>query len=441
MTQRTAVGICRARRRRLAALLGDDTLAVVPTAPQRLRNADTDYPYRWDSHFHYLTEFPEPDAVLVVCGGKKAHSILFCRPCDPERERWEGPRCGAERAIERYGVDEAWDIAELDRKMPELMAEYRVLASPMGQESWDQRLQVWWHAMRGQARRGIRAPENWLDLADCLGEMRLIKDARELQSMRRAADISARAHLRAMKATRAGRHEFAIEAELLHEFRVQGAAGPAYPSIVAGGENACILHYVDNQARLRDGDLLLIDAACEWRGYAADITRTFPVNGRFSAPQRDLYEIVLASQSAALAQIRVGKRVSAYHDAAVAVLAQGLLDLGLCSGTLDEVLETQAYRRFYMHRTGHWLGRDVHDVGRYLDAQGKPRKLESGMVLTVEPGLYIGSEEGVPAAFRGTGIRIEDDVVVGDKGHEVLTGAVPKTVEEIEAWMADTRHH
>lgn len=441
MTQRTAVGICRARRRRLAAELGEDTLAVVATAPPRIRNADTEYPYRWDSHFHYLTEFPEPDAVLVICGGKKARSILFCRPRDPERERWEGSRCGIERATELYGVDEAWDIAELDNKMPELMAQHRVLASVMGRSHWDQRLQTWWNALRGQARKGVRAPETWVDLADCLGEMRLVKDPRELQCLRRAADISARAHLRAMKATRPGRQEFAVEAELLHEFCVQGAAGPAYPSIVAGGENACILHYVENQGRLRDGDLLLIDAACEWRGYAADITRTFPVNGRFSAAQRDLYEIVLASQKAALSQIRVGKRVNAYHDAAVAVLAQGLLDVGLCVGTLEQVLETQSYRRFYMHRTGHWLGRDVHDVGRYLDEQGKPRKLEAGMVMTVEPGLYVGSEDDIPSAFQGTGIRIEDDVVVGDKGHEVLTGAVPKTIEEIEAWMADTRHH
>ncbi len=436
---RTALAVLRARRRRLGEFVGESGIAIVATAREQRRNADTAYPYRWDSHFHYLTEFPEPEAVLVVCGGKRPRSILFCRGKDPERERWEGLRWGPEQAREHFGFDEAWSLSELDARMPGLLAGRQTVASLMGvDDAWDGRLQHWWRLVRSQARSGVVAPREWIDLADKLGEWRLIKDDRELACMRRAADISARAHLRAMKATAPGRYEYAIEAELLHEFRVQGTAGPAYPSIVAGGKNACILHYVDNQDRLRDGDLLLIDAACEWQGYAADITRTFPVNGRFGAAQRDLYQVVLESQRSALDQVRAGKRVNAYHDAAVAVLAQGLVDLGLCLGSVPEVLEAQSYRRFYMHRTGHWLGRDVHDVGSYVDRHGKPRRLEPGMVLTVEPGLYIGVEDDIPAAFRGIGIRIEDDVVVGEKGHEVLTAAVPKTVEEIEAWMAQS---
>lgn len=437
MSVRVAQGVLRARRRQLAAWLGEEGVALLAAAPERRRNADTCYPYRWDSHFHYLTEFPEAEAVLVICGGKRPRSLLFCRARDADRERWEGGRWGPERAVEHFGVDEAWALSELDNQLPALLAGRRRIASLMGQEmAWDRRVQGWWQSLREQGRSGVRAPGEWLDLAVPLGEMRLIKDEREQQCLRRAADISARAHLRAMRVTRPGRHEFAVEAELLHEFRLQGASGPAYPSIVAGGQNACILHYVDNQARLRDGDLLLIDAACEWQGYAADITRTFPVNGRFSGAQRDLYEIVLAAQRAALAQVRGGKRCQAYHEAAVAVLAQGLIDMGLCSGSLDQVLESQSYRRFYMHRTGHWLGRDVHDVGSYVDEQGKPRRLVKGMVLTVEPGLYIGAEDDIPAPWRGMGIRIEDDVLVTEKGHEVLTGSVPKTVEEIEAWMA-----
>ena len=435
----TSLSLLRARRRRLADSLGAG-IAILPTAPERIRNAGTCHPYRWDSHFHYLTEFPEPEAVLVLQGGKKPRSLLFCRPRDPEQERWEGRRYGPEQACAQFGMDAAHALSELDDLLPTLLAGCETVYSVMGQdEAWDRRIQGWLQTLRNQVRSGVRAPWQWVDLSDRLGEMRLVKEARELQFMRRAAEISARAHLRAMQATRPGRYEYAVEAELLHEFRVHGAAGPAYPSIVAGGENACILHYVDNSARLRDGDLLLIDAACEWQGYAADITRTFPVNGRFSAAQRDLYEVVLAAQQAALGQIKAGKRVSAYHEAALKVLVQGLIDLGLCQGSVDSVLEKEEYRRFYMHRTGHWLGRDVHDVGRYVDEQGKPRRLVPGMVLTVEPGVYVGGEDDIPVAFRHTGIRIEDDVVVGEKGHEVITDAVPRTVEEIEAWMAQTR--
>ena len=435
----TALSLLRARRRRLADSLGSG-IAILPAAPERVRNADTHYPYRWDSHFHYLTEFPEPEAVLVLQGGKKPRSLLFCRPLDPERERWEGRRHGPEQACAQFGMDAAHALSELDERLPTLLAGCETVYSMMGQdEAWDQRIQGWLQILRSQVRSGVRAPLQWGDLSDRLGEMRLVKEARELQFMRRAAEISARAHLRAMQAARPGRYEYTVEAELLHEFRAHGATGPAYPPIVAGGENACILHYVDNSARLRDGDLLLIDAACEWQGYAADITRTFPVNGRFSTAQRDLYDVVLAAQQAALGQVKAGKRVSAYHEAAVKVLAQGLIDLGLCQGSLDSVLENGEYRRFYMHRTGHWLGRDVHDVGRYVDEEGKPRRLAPGMVLTVEPGVYVGGEDDIPVAFRHTGIRIEDDVVVGEKGHEVITDAVPRTVEEIETWMAQTR--
>ena len=420
------------RRARLAAAMGEG-IAVVPTAPERIRNRDTHFPYRFDSHFYYLTGFPEPEAVLVLVGGARPRSLLFCRARDEEREIWDGLRYGPDRARERFGFDEAHPIATLDEAMAALLADQPALHTPLGADpAWDARVMRWLNAVRAQARTGVAAPERLHDVRAAVDEMRLVKDAHELDLMRRAAAISAGAHRRAMALARPGGSEYEVEAELLHEFRRHGAQFPAYWPIVAGGANACVLHYVANDAPLADGDLLLIDAGCELDGYASDITRTFPVGRAFSAPQRELYELVLAAQAAAIAAVCAGRGWNAPHDAAVRVLAQGLLDLKLLQGGLDEVLEKETYKRFYMHRTGHWLGLDVHDAGDYKRS-GAWRTLVPGMVLTVEPGLYIRAAEDVPERYRNIGIRIEDDVAVTGEGCEVITAAAPKSVADIEA--------
>jgi Xaa-Pro aminopeptidase len=424
------------RRRRLAQAMGEG-VAVVPTAPERLRNRDTHFPYRFDSHFYYLTGFAEPEAVLVLTADHR--SLLFCREKSEEREIWDGFRYGPEAARERFGFDEAYPIALLDEKLAELLENQPALLYPVGADpEWDARAMRWLNAVRAKARAGIAAPERVQDVRSLIDHMRLVKDAQELATMRRAARIAAAAHRRAMQTTRPARNEYEIEAELLYEFRRNGAQFPAYSPIVAGGANACVLHYVFNDAPLREGDLLLIDAGCELDGYASDITRTFPVSGRFSAAQREVYEIVLAAQSAAMDKVRPGTAWNEPHDAAVRVLAQGMLDLKLLSGALEEVLEKQTYKRFYMHRTGHWLGLDVHDAGEYKRA-GQWRALEPGMALTVEPGLYIRAAHDVPERLRNIGIRIEDDVVVTQGDCEVITAEAPKGVAEIEALMRDAR--
>ena len=428
--------IHQARRKRLARSL-EGGIALIPTAPQVQRNADTAYPYRWDSHFYYLTGFTEPEAVLVVLGDKRPTSILFCRARDAAREIWDGRRLGPRRAPAELGVDEAWPMEQLPVRLPQLLANRPSLHTPLGlYPQWDQQIMAWLGQVRAQARRGVSAPEHLLEVRAALDEMRLFKDAEEIKRLKQAAQISAQAHCRAMRATAPGRFEYEIEAELLQAFRQAGADAPAYPSIVAGGANACILHYVENNARLRPGSLLLIDAGCEYQGYAGDITRTFPVGGTFSAPQRDLYQVVLAAQQAALAQVKPGKPFQAYHEAALRVLVEGLIHYKLCRGSVEAVLASQDYQRFYMHRTGHWLGMDVHDVGCYTH-QGRSRSLQPGMVLTVEPGLYVRPGPQVPRAFRHLGIRIEDDVLVTPTGHTVLTAEAPKTVADIEAWMQD----
>ena len=427
-----------ARRARLAAAIGEG-VAVLATAAERLRNRDSHYPYRFDSYFYYLTGFPEPEAALVLVGGKKPRSILFCRTRDPEREIWDGFRHGPEAARERFGFDEARPIGALDEALPQLLENRPALHFPLGADAeWDARAMRWLNAVRARGRSGVSAPQQVSDLRAVLDDMRLVKDGHELAVMRGAARIAAGAHRRAMQAARAGRNEYEIEAELLYEFRRNGAQFPAYSPIVAGGANACVLHYVANDAPLRDGELLLIDAGCELDGYASDITRTFPVNGRFTGPQRAVYELVLEAQRAAIAAVRPGVAWNVPHDAAVRVLAQGMLDLKLLAGTLDEALEKETYKRFYMHRTGHWLGLDVHDAGEYR-AAGQWRPLAPGMVLTVEPGLYIRAAHDVPAELRDIGVRIEDDVVVGASGCEVITAEAPKTVADIEALMRDAR--
>jgi len=424
----------RERRERLARQMGGG-IAVISTAPERVRNRDAHYPFRFDSYFHYLCGFPEPEAVLVIVAGEAARSILFCRDKDIEREIWDGFRYGPAAAKEAFGLDNAVSIGELDKQMPQLLADQPAIFCDVGENSeWDGKLIQWLNAVRAQVRTGITAPGEIRDVRKLLDEMRLIKDQAELDTMRRAAAISARAHRRAMRATRPGRFEYEIEAELLHEFRAGGAQAPAYTSIVAAGENACVLHYVSNDAKLGEKDMLLIDAGCEVDGYASDITRTFPVGGRFLGAQRDVYDLVLSAQAAAISQTRAGNSWQDPHDAAVRVLAQGFIDLGLCSGSVEGVIESGDYRRFYMHRTGHWLGMDVHDCGDYK-RDGNWRSLEQGMVLTVEPGCYIRPGEGVPERFWNIGVRIEDDAVVTAQGCEIITADAPKSIADIEALM------
>jgi Xaa-Pro aminopeptidase len=426
--------IYKARRQRVLEQMGEGVL-VIATAPEVARNRDTHYPYRHDSYFYWLTGFPEPEAVLVLVGGAEPRQILFCREKDPEREIWDGFRHGPDAAREAFGFDAAFTYADLDAELPRLLENQALLAYLIGRDAaWDAQVMGWLNAVRAKARSGVHAPARLVDARIWLDEFRLVKDAHELALMRRAAEISAGAHRAAMRATRPGRHEYEIEAELLCAFRSGGAEAPAYTSIVASGANACVLHYVFNNQPLRDGDLILIDAGAEYGSYAADITRTFPVNGRYSAAQKAVYELVLAAQAAAIAEVRPGSPWNAPHDAAVGALTRGLVDLGLLKGEVDGLIESEAYKRFYMHRTGHWLGMDVHDAGDYK-INGAWRPLQPGMTLTVEPGLYIRAAEDVPVAFHDIGIRVEDDVLVTEAGCEVLTAATPKTVAEIEEVM------
>jgi len=430
----TDIGVYQRRRARLAAAMGSG-VAVIPTAAERTRNRDSHYPYRFDSYFYYLTGFREPEAVLVIVAGAGPKCILFCRDKDPEREIWDGFRFGPDAARAAFGFEEAQSIARLDAVMPDLLADRGTLFCHLGADAgWDARVMGWVNQVRGRARTGVAAPSEIKDVHALLDEMRLIKGPEELAVIRRAAGVSAAAHRRAMRAARPGRAEYEIEAELLHEFRRQGAQAPAYPPIVAGGARACVLHYVQNDGVLQDGELLLIDAGCEIDGYASDLTRTFPVSGRFSGPQREIYELVLAAQAAAIGAVKPGNPWDAPHRAAVSVLAQGLIDLKLLTGSPEQAVETEAYKRFYMHRTGHWLGLDVHDAGDYKRG-GEWRALAPDMVLTVEPGCYIRAGEGVPERFAGIGVRIEDDVLVTGAGAEVLTRDAPKSVADVEAWM------
>ncbi len=420
-------------------------VAIIPTAPEVMRNADADYPYRHDSYFYYLTGFTEPEATLVLVAGDDDQAILFCREKNEEREIWDGYRYGPDAAREAFGLDAAYPIASIDTELPKRMANAPALFYALGSSSrLDDQVKGWLNAVRAQVRAGVIAPSTAIDVRVILNEMRLVKDAHEIAIMQRAADITSGAHARAMRASRAGLREYHLEAELLHEFRRHGSQFPAYGSIVAAGPNACVLHYRAGDAELRDGELVLIDAGCELDSYASDITRTFPVNGRFSGPQKTLYEIVLDAQYAAIAATKPGSRFTDGHEAALKVLAQGMLDTGLLNknkvGSLDDVIANGDYRQFYMHRTGHWLGMDVHDVGDYRDpapaGTEKPwRTLAPGMVLTIEPGIYVRPAEGVPEDFWHIGIRIEDDALVTPGGCDILTHKAPKTVAEIEAVM------
>ena len=422
------------RRKELMNHMEESSIAIVPTSPVRQRNRDVEFPYRPDSDFYYLTGFSEPEALAVLIPGRKlGEYVLFCRERNPEMEQWDGQRAGLEGACEEYGADDAFPIGDMNEILPGLMEGCaRVYYSLGYYQDIDHQLLEWVKNLRNRTRAGEQPLVEFVALDHIIHEMRLIKSREEIKSIEKAVAISARAHERAMRNCRPGLREDQIEAELIYEFTYGGSRSVAYPSIVAGGENACIMHYTENTATLRDGDLLLIDAGAEFDCYASDITRTFPVNGRFSPAQKDLYEIVLASQLAAIDAVRPGNHWDDPHQAALKVMVDGLLEIGLLKGRPETLLKNRSYRKYYMHRTGHWMGMDVHDVGDYKIG-GMWRVLEPGMVLTVEPGLYIPDTRSVPKKYRNIGIRIEDDVLVTREGHEVLTRAVIKTVDEIEA--------
>ena len=417
-------------------MMGKNSIAIIPTATEQLRNRDVEYPFRADSDFYYLTGFHEPDAVAVLIPGRPhGEYLLFCRERDPEMETWNGLRAGTRGAVDTFDADDAFPVGDIDEILPGLMESCDRVYYTMGSRpQFDQRVMEWINRLREGARTGMRTPDKFVSLEHLLHDMRLYKSRSEIRVMRTAAKIACRAHKRAMQHCRPGQYEYEIDAELSHEFRTAGMV-PAYSSIVGGGANGCILHYTENNAQLNDGDLLLIDAGAEYDCYASDVTRTFPVNGRFSAPQKALYEVVLAAQTAAIKKVRAGNHWNAPHAAAVRVLTRGLIKLGILKGKPADLIRKEAYRRFYMHRTGHWLGMDVHDVGDYK-VGGAWRELEPGMVLTVEPGLYIpAGTRGVARKWWGIGIRIEDDVLVTRDEPDVLSAAAPRTVAEIEAVM------
>ena len=424
------------RRKELMRMMGKDAIAIVPAAREKIRNRDSHYPFRQDSDFHYLTGFPEPDAVAVLVPGREqAEYILFCRDRDPVMETWNGKRAGTEGATRRYGADDAFPVGDIDEILPHLMENRTRVFYTMGvYPEFDKHVIAWTNELRAQNRKGIHPPQEFVSLDHLLHDMRLYKSKAEAAAMRAAAAVSVKAHERAMRACKPGMNEGELEAEFLHEFRRHGGT-PAYNPIVGGGENGCILHYNENNQPLRDGDLVLIDAACELDCYASDITRTFPVNGRFTREQRALYDIVLKSQLAAIDRARPGEHWNAPHEEAVKVITAGLVKLGLLKGPVTKLIKDEAYKAFYMHRTGHWLGLDVHDVGDYKVGD-EWRELEPGMVLTVEPGIYIApGSKGVPKAFQGIGIRIEDDVLVTRGAPDVLTGGLIKDPDDIETLM------
>ena len=426
------------RRKNLMALMDPNSIAIIPSAREQVRSRDTEYPFRQDSDFYYLSGFVEPDAVLILLPGRRhGQFVIFCRERDPGMELWHGHRAGPEGVCEQYAADDAFPIGDIDDILPGLLeGRERVYYSMGRSREFDRQIMDWVNSIRGKEATGASPPGEFTDLNYMLHELRLFKSAAELRVMRRAAEITARAHCRAMQHCKPGLYEYQLEAEIQHEFARSGARFPAYSSIVGGGPNACVMHYIDNSDKLRDGDLVLIDAGCELEYYASDVTRTFPVNGRFSAEQRALYELVLKAQLAAIAEIKPGNHWNQPHDASVRVFTEGLVELGLLRGSVATLIEREAYREFYMHRVGHWLGLDVHDVGDYR-VEDEWRVLERGMVMTVEPGLYISADNTkVAKKWRGIGIRIEDDVVVTDEGCDVITSGVPKTVEQIEALMA-----
>ena len=425
------------RRKKLMDMLGDDSIAILPAAPEKIRNRDVSYRYRPDSDFYYLTGFAEPQAVMVLIPGRsQGEFILFCRERDPEQETWHGYRAGLEGACNDYGADDAYPITDMDDILPGLLENRERIYYTMGNDTtFDQRVLGWVNQVRGKVRAGVHAPEEFISLNHILHDMRLYKSRQEIQKMRKAATISANAHVRAMQTCRPGLMEYQVEAELLHEFMRQGALSAAYPCIVGSGVNSCVLHYTDNTREMQEGDILLIDAGAEYECYASDVTRTFPVNGRFNSSQRAVYEVVLAAQLAAIDAVRPGNHWNEPHDAAVDALTEGLISLGILKGTSKSLVKEGAYKRYFMHKTGHWLGMDVHDVGDYKLGE-QWRLLEPGMTLTIEPGLYLPPQEGLAEKWWNIGVRIEDDVLVTKSGNEVLSRDAPKSISEIEALMA-----
>lgn len=429
------------RRRDLMAQMGTNTIAIIAGAAEQVRSRDTHYPFRQDSDFSYLCGFPEPDALLVLVPGREqGQSLLFCRDKDRTREIWDGFRYGPEGAVEAFALDDAFPVNDIDDILPGLLEGKEKVFHMMGKHpELDTRLLGWIQNIRQQARVGATPPGEIVELEQHISEMRLIKSAAEIKVMRRAAQISAEAHCKAMALSRPGLYEYQLQAEIEHWFAHSGAIAPAYSSIVGSGENACVLHYIENRDELKNGDLVLIDAGCEYQGYAGDITRTFPVNGTFSDEQAALYDIVLAAQLAAIEACRPGASFIEPHERTVSVITQGLLDLGLLQGSLEDAIENKTYAEFYMHRAGHWLGMDVHDVGEYkIDGRDSAwRVFEPGMMTTIEPGIYIHMDnKQVDKKWRGIGIRIEDDVLITKTGCDVMTGGVPKTRAEIESFMA-----
>ncbi|WP_428036669.1 Xaa-Pro aminopeptidase [Amphritea sp.] len=427
-----------ARRQQLMDKMSPESVAIIPSASEVPRNRDVEYPFRQDSDFYYLTGFNEPDALLLLMPGRsEGQVVIFCRDRDPEMEIWNGYRAGPEGVCQQYGADQAYPIAEVDEQMAELLQGKARLYYSMGtNETLDGQVRHWLNSIRKKARLGAVAPGEMVMLDHLLHEMRLFKSDEEIELMRAAGRISAEAHVRAMQVCKPGLIEYQLEAEISHHFAMNGCRLPAYSSIVGGGDNACVLHYTENRDELKSGDLVLIDAGCELDYYAGDITRTFPVSGKFSPEQQAIYELVLKSQLACIEAIRPGAPWISIHDLSVKILTQGLIDLGLLKGDLEGLIESGAYKVFYMHRIGHWLGMDVHDVGDYK-INGDWRPLEPGMVMTVEPGIYISPQnEHVDEKWRGIGIRIEDDVLVTENGYEILSAGAPKSVAEIEQLMA-----
>ncbi len=429
------------RRQQLMEIMGPNSIAILPNAVVSSRNRDVDYPYRSDSNFHYLSGFDEPNSVIVIVPGRPhGEYLLFCRERKLEKEIWHGYREGQEGAIKNFDADDSYPISDLDDILPGLLEDREKVFYTMGNiASFDQRIVGFLNHLREATRQGKHSPTEIIELDHCLNELRLFKSSAEIKAMRKAGEISAQAHIRAMQFTQPGKWEYQVEAEIIHEFMRNNCRSPAYPSIVGGGENGCILHYIENNHKLKNNDLLLIDAGAEYDFYAGDITRTFPVNGKFTPSQKALYTIVLNAQKAAIAAVKPGNHWNQPHEAAVRVLTAGLIDIGLLEGELEELIENNSYREFYMHRTGHWLGMDVHDVGDYK-VGGEWRLLEPGMVLTVEPGIYIRDLEHIPKKWHFTGIRIEDDVLVTKTGNEVLSALAPKEIDEIETLMAQSPH-
>lgn len=426
------------RRKRLMDMMGDDSVAIIPTASVFIRNRDVEFPFRPDSDFYYLTGYPEPEAVAMLIPGRpNGEYILFCRERDEKMETWHGRRAGLEGAVNQYAADDAFPIEDLDEILPGLLEDREMIYYTLGNDqAFDRRVVGWVKQIRDKVRAGVTAPDEFISLTHILHDMRLYKSRHEIKAIRKAASISTEAHKRAMQVCEPGMPEYQVEAELIHEFMRRGARYPAYPPIVGGGANSCILHYTENQEELRDGDVLLIDAGAEYEGYASDITRTFPVNGVFSPEQRSIYELVLAAQLAAIEQVKPGNHWNDPHDAAIDVLTEGLLELGILKGRKRTLLKDKSYSKYFMHRTGHWLGMDVHDVGDYK-VEGEWRMLEPGMVLTIEPGLYFSPSGSLAKKWWNIGVRIEDDVLVTKDGYDVLSGDLPKDVETIEAIMAD----